>query len=215
AHGHLHNAAGTRGPRLDLRPVADGARLQARHWLHQNAQAAVGTRDNPSDGLRSVATGRQPPCRARRHARFRQWGTPRCSCLPLTTTAEKHRRSRNTDRPDSQRTNRYLNVGALQAVWPVYSRRSNKSPASTRLPAVTRTSATRPTISLEIVVSIFMASTVNSFWPLVTLSPTLTAIVTTIPGIAAPISLGLAGSALAACGVVGCSERSTMLTSRG
>ena len=53
----------------------------------------------------------------------------------------------------------------------------------------------RPSMSLLIVVSIFMASTVKSFCPLVTLFPALTATVTTMPGIAAPISLGLAGSA--------------------
>ena len=47
------------------------------------------------------------------------------------------------------------------------------------------------------VCSIFIASSVSSFWPLVTCSPDFTGTRTTMPGIVAPISAGSSGSALA------------------
>src|SRR5215510_6339744 len=52
-----------------------------------------------------------------------------------------------------------------------HSTLSSKSPVSTRLPGLTNTSATFPCTSLASVVSIFIASSVNSFCPFETLSP--------------------------------------------
>src|SRR5579883_3076636 len=54
------------------------------------------------------------------------------------------------------------------------SKRNSRSPVSTWAPACTSTSATLPSFSAYSVVSIFIASSVNSLWPAGTSSPAST-----------------------------------------
>ena len=73
--------------------------------------------------------------------------------------------------------------------------RTSKSPASTCVPDCTSSSATRPAFSAYSVVSIFIASSVNSFCPAVTSSPAAASTRTTSPGIGAPTSRASPGRA--------------------
>ncbi|RUS77142.1 hypothetical protein EGW08_015098 [Elysia chlorotica] len=69
---------------------------------------------------------------------------------------------------------------------PVYSISTSRSSPSSFMSLVTATSLTVPAMGALTTISIFMALRTSSFWPFSTVSPSLTLISMTVPGIGAP-----------------------------